>query len=111
MRYRARVFGTGLFMLAGIAVLGGMVMVLWNAVIPSVFLGTRPIDYPHALGLLVLSRVLFGGFRGRGGGFLGGGDWYRYRHRRWWDAMTARERETFRRDAAVNGLKNRGDDI
>jgi hypothetical protein len=43
-------------------------------------------DYAHALGLLVLCRILFGGFRGRKGG------WGRGSRGRW-AAMTAAERE------------------
>jgi hypothetical protein len=60
-------------------------MALWNAVIPFVFPGTHVIDYPHALGLLILSRLLFGGFRGRGG-------WGEGRRWRRWEGMTAEER-------------------
>ncbi len=46
---------------AFLAVLGGVVMVLWNAVLPDVF-GWRRVTYGQALGLLVLCRILFGGF-------------------------------------------------
>ncbi len=88
MRYRARFLGKGLLALLAVAVLGGIVMMLWNAVVPGLFIGTRTIDYRHALGLLVLSRILFGGFRGRGG-------WHRGRHWRRWEAMTAEERAQF----------------
>jgi hypothetical protein len=70
-----------------------MVMVLWNAVIPAVFVGGRSIDYGHAVGLLVLSRILFGGFRGHGG-------WRRRWHGRRWDAMTPEEREQVRQSVA-----------
>jgi hypothetical protein len=89
MTFKARHAVKALLILVAVAVLGGLVMVLWNAVVPDVFGGARAIDYPHALGLLVLSRILFGGFRGRGG-------WHG--HHRWgrWQAMTAEEREQFR---------------
>jgi hypothetical protein len=76
-------------MLAAAAALGWIVKVLWNAVIPAVFVGGRPIDYAHAVGLLVLSRVLFGGFRGYGG-------WHRHRYWRRWESMTPEEREQLR---------------
>jgi hypothetical protein len=72
--------------LAAIAVLGLAVMVLWNHVVPGLFPGSRALDYPHALGLLVLCRILFGGFRGRGG-------WRGRRHWDKWAAMTPEERE------------------
>ena len=51
-----------LFIPVLLAVLGGVVMVLWNAVLPDVF-GWRRITYGQALGLLVLCRILFGGFQ------------------------------------------------
>ena len=89
MRYRMWRLGIPLFILAAAAVLGWMVMVLWNAVIPVVFVGGRSIDYVHAVGLLVLSRILFGGFRGHAG-------WRRHRHWRRWEAMTPEERGQLR---------------
>ena len=92
MKYRARYLGQAALVVAVIAVLGGVVMALWNAVIPFVFPGTRVIDYPHALGLLILSRLLFGGFRGRGG-WHGGGRWRR------WEGMTDEERAQFKQTA------------
>lgn len=79
--------------LIGAAVLGAAVMLLWNWVMPGLFAGILPIDYGRALGLLVLSRILFGGFRGRGGAGWHG-------HERWqrWQAMTPEEREQFRKE-------------
>jgi hypothetical protein len=88
MMFRMKFLGRAVIVLAAVAVLGGAVMVLWNAVMPALFAGARPIDYPHALGLLVLSRILFGGFRGHGG-CHGRGRWAR------WQAMTTEEREQF----------------
>ena len=49
-----------------IGVLGAVVMVLWNALLPDI-LGVKPISYWQALGLFLLSRILLGGFRGGGG--------------------------------------------
>jgi Ca2+/H+ antiporter, TMEM165/GDT1 family len=48
--------------------MGQVVMLLWNAILPAVF-GVSVITFWQALGLLVLSRILFGGFfkGGRGG--------------------------------------------
>lgn len=48
----------------GIALLVGAVMLLWNAILPAV-IGVSVITYWQALGILVLSKILFGGF-GRG---------------------------------------------
>src|ERR1700690_1289350 len=47
-----------------VSVLGYVVMWLWNAVIPGVT-GFHAITYLQGLALLVLSRILFGGLRGR----------------------------------------------
>lgn len=90
MSCRVRVVGKALLVLVGIAVLGGMVMALWNWVAPALFVSARAIDYPHALGLLVLSRILFGGFRGHGG-------WHGRRYWRRWERMTPEERENFQK--------------
>lgn len=42
--------------------LAGVVMLLWNAILPDVF-QVSTITYWQALGLLILSRILIGGFR------------------------------------------------
>jgi len=89
--------------LVAVAALGGLVMLLWNAVVPELFAGARSIDYLHALGLLVLSRLLFGGFRGHGG-WPGRGPW---RHGARWSAMTPEEREQVRRNMPCS--RGRGD--
>jgi hypothetical protein len=96
MRHRARFLIRPLLFLAAIAAMGVIVMLLWNAVVPALFATLPSIDYLHALGLLVLSRILFGGLRGHGPwrGHMRGN-----RHRHWekWQAMTPEEREQFRR--------------
>jgi hypothetical protein len=73
------------------AVLGFAVMSLWNWLAPAVF-GWRTISFWQALGLLVLARILFGGFRGRPG------DHFHWRRRmiERWEQMTPEEREKFR---------------
>jgi len=88
MKFRIRFVGKALLVLLAIAVLGWVVMVLWNWVMPWLFVGAREIDFAHALGLLLLSRILFGGFRGHGG-------WRERRHWRKWESMTPEEREHF----------------
>lgn len=76
----------------GIAVFGLVVMSLWNAILPAV-LGVKAISFMQALGILVLSKILFGGF---GGGRAGMG----HRRQQWneqmknkWAAMNPEERE------------------
>lgn len=53
-------FGIGALFLGGWAV-----MLLWNAILPDVA-GLKTLTYWQAVGLLVLSRILFGGWRGGG---------------------------------------------
>jgi hypothetical protein len=78
-------------MLLFIAVGGVIVLQLWNWLLPSIF-GWRPITFWQAVGILALSRILFGGFGGRG--FSG---WnVRRRMAGRWEAMTPEERERFR---------------
>jgi hypothetical protein len=88
-------FGRGLriALLVALAVagFGFVVMSLWNWLMPALF-GWRAIAFPEALGLLVLSRILFGGFHGRPGF---GGHW-RARMAERWEQMTPEEREKFR---------------
>ncbi len=40
-----------------------LVMWLWNYVLAAAVEGVRPISFWQALGLLLLARILFGGFR------------------------------------------------
>ena len=50
----------------GVAAMSWVVMSLWNWIAPEVFAGAGQVTYPQAIGMLVLSKILFG-FRGRGG--------------------------------------------
>jgi hypothetical protein len=80
-----------LFVAVVILVFGFVVMSLWNWLMPSLF-GWRVINFSQALGLLVLTRILFGGFRGRPAGHL----FWRRRMMERWEQMTPEEREKFR---------------
>jgi predicted membrane chloride channel (bestrophin family) len=77
--------------LIAVAVFSLVIMRLWNWLMPALF-GLHIITYWQALGVLVLSKILFGGFRGRP--HFGG----RWRHRMMerWEQMTPEEREKFR---------------
>lgn len=44
-----------------LGVLAAVVMLLWNAILPDLF-QLKTITYWQALGLLILSRILLGGF-------------------------------------------------
>ena len=85
-----------LFALVALAVFGAVVMLLWNAIIPGLT-GWALITYPKALGLLLLCRILFGGFKGRHGG---GAPWMRGgMHGEWrekWAHMNEEQRAEMR---------------
>ena len=85
----------GLIGIAAVVAFTFIVTALWNWLLPGVF-GARTITFSQALGILVLSRILFGGFRGRPGY---GGHW-RGRMRARWEQMTPEEREKFRQGMA-----------
>jgi hypothetical protein len=72
-------------------VLSFIVMQLWNHLLPEV-VGARTITFWQAFGLLILSKILFGGFR-RPGPLPWA--WKRRMAERW-DKMTPEEREKFR---------------
>ena len=75
-----------------ITVLSFVTMHLWNWVMPAVF-GLRTITWLQALGLLVLGKILFGGFHRHGGG-CGGRRWKHRMAERWME-MSPEERERF----------------
>jgi hypothetical protein len=79
------------------AAFGLLVMSLWNWLLPSLF-GWPAIGFWQAVGLMVLSRILLGGFRGG----MGGHAPWRHRMRERWEGMTPEERERFR-----EGLRSR----
>lgn len=51
-----------LFFIAGLFTISAVVMVLWNAILPSLT-GFSAITYWQSMGLFALSRILFGSFR------------------------------------------------
>ena len=92
MRYHwvVRIVALLLFVIIFIAGFGAAVWQLWNALIPTIF-GLPSIGFWQAVGLLSLSWILFGSWRGvpwgRGGG----------RMRERWSQMTPEQREQFRK--------------
>jgi hypothetical protein len=70
------------------------VMYLWNWLMPALF-GLHLITFWQAVGILILSKILFGGFRGGRGGH-GGHRFWRSRMKARWDRMSPEEREKFR---------------
>ena len=78
---------------------GEIVMRLWNWLLPALF-GWRLITFWQALALLVLCRILFGGWHGHGAGRTGMRRRMRERMEERmiarWENMTPEERERFR---------------
>lgn len=72
-------------------------MFLWNAILPSVITSVGALTYLQAIGLLILCRILFGGFRG--GGYRG---YQGYKNNPAWKEkmmnMSEEEREKFKNE-------------
>ncbi len=88
---RKRFFFIPLVILAAVALFGAVVMLLWNAILPPV-LGVAVLSYWQAVGLLVLCRILFGGFRG--GSPVGKGRAAHWRGK--WQNMSEEDRVRFK---------------
>lgn len=88
-----------IFMGIGVmALFTAAIMLLWNALIPSIF-GLTAINFWQALGLFVLSRMLFGGFgpfrraKMMMGGKMGGHHHHPIHDK--WQKMTPEQRKAF----------------
>ncbi|HMF77390.1 MAG TPA: hypothetical protein VK604_17160 [Bryobacteraceae bacterium] len=91
-RYRfLRGLKIALFAVLAVAAISFFVMSLWNVLMPDIF-AVRAISFWQALGLLILSKILFGGFRPH----AGGGTRWRRRMIDRWEQMTPEEREKFK---------------
>ncbi len=98
-RFRiARAARLVVFAALGIALFGLLVMGLWNSLVPVLF-GGPPITFGQALGLFVLSRVLFLPFRAWGSWrrrVQPRGSYFRKRFEEKLARMTPEERERLR---------------
>ena len=93
-KYGRRKFAFVLLALAMVVIVGFVVMILWNWLMPVLF-GLPTITYWQALGLLVLSKILFGGFKKPGGG--PGSSWHwRRRFMKKWENMSEEDRQKMR---------------
>src|ERR1700694_648685 len=91
--WMVRALKMALFIALACAGLGYIVMLLWNWLMPEIS-GWRAISFWQALGLLLLSKILFGGFRG---GWGHGRRWRKGMRERW-EQMTPEQREEFRKN-------------
>jgi hypothetical protein len=93
MKYNpvAKIIKVILLIIIAVFLFGFATEYLWNWLMPSIF-GLRAITFIQAVGLMLLGKLLFGGFHkhaGRGRG------WKRHMEERW-ATMTPEERERFR---------------
>jgi len=85
-----------LFVLGVVALVALAVYGLWNGVLTEV-VGVKAVTYWQALCILVLSRLLFGGFPGRRGGPFGP-PWRRRMMMKRWESLTSEQREKMREE-------------
>jgi Ca2+/H+ antiporter, TMEM165/GDT1 family len=86
------------FMVLGavaVAAFGFIVMSLWNAILPAV-LGVKAITFIQALGIFILSKILFGGFRGGSGGWGRKKQEWKMRMDDKWQHMSSEERQQWK---------------
>lgn len=84
-----------LAVVAGLFVFGNLVMYLWNALLPHLF-GISTITFWQALGILVLAKILFGGFH-HGHNSQNCHDWEYSGIRDMWMKMSPGQREEMRK--------------
>ena len=91
--YRGRFIFIPLAVAAFLSLAGFVVMSLWNALIPVIFhLGV--ITFWQAIGIFILSKILFG--FGKGGHRGGGAPWMKHRMAERFKNMTPEEKEKFK---------------
>jgi len=91
---KVRALKFGLLAVIAVTLAGLATMALWNSLMPAIF-GLRVVTFWQALGLFILSRILFGRF----GGPPRRMHW-RHRLMERWSQMSPAEREKF-----MEGLK------
>lgn len=89
-----KAIGAFLLFVLAFGLFGYATMFLWNWLMPYLF-HLPEIDFGRAIGLVILSKILFGSMRMKSGG---------WRHRRYWKAkwesMSSEEREKFKSEFA-----------
>ena len=78
-----------IFLIVACVFFSGMVMLLWNSILNPV-LGVKIITFGQALGILVLSKILFGGFHGRHK------PQWKHQMKEKWEKMSPEQREKFK---------------
>lgn len=78
------------------SLLSYVVMRLWNGILTEV-VHVSPISFVQAIGILVLSKILFGGFHGRWGGGCPGNH-FKNEMKEKWHSMSPEEREKMKEE-------------
>lgn len=88
--------------IGGFFLFSGLLMLLWNAVLPAAVPAIKAIGFWQAMGIFALSKILFGFNKGWGGRR---GQWKQRMQEKWgtmkemeqkWNNMTPEERELFK---------------
>ncbi|MBP6731425.1 MAG: hypothetical protein KA149_05160 [Chitinophagales bacterium] len=96
MKMILRGLGIAALFVVAFVVFGYVTMYLWNWLMPYLF-HLPVIDFKMAMGLVLLSKILFGGMHMRGNGGWGQRKYWKAK----WQSMTPEEREKFKEDFAV----------
>jgi len=91
MKTGRRIMKIAAIVVVAVTAMSFVTMLLWNWLMPVLF-GLKAIGFWQALGLIVLGKILFGGFRGGPGARRH----WRARMAERWEHMTPEEREKFR---------------
>jgi hypothetical protein len=90
-----KIIGFSLLAIGGIALVNFILMTLWNQVL-TVVVPVGMVSFWQSLGILILSKILFGGFKG-GYGNHRGGKWKKEMAEKW-HTMTPEEREKIKEE-------------
>ncbi|MCU7547586.1 hypothetical protein OCK74_00605 [Chitinophagaceae bacterium LB-8] len=91
---RRRFYFIPIIIVTVVLIISGVIMLLWNNILTDV-LNVKSITFGQAIGMFILSRILFGSFRpGPPGGFRRGGPPWKTKLMN----LTPEEREQFRRE-------------
>ncbi|MDB4925450.1 hypothetical protein [Mucilaginibacter sp.] len=88
---------------AFLSLISFVVMQLWNNLLPAI-LHVSVITFWQAMGIFILSKILFGfGKGGRGWGGRGGAPWMRHKMEERFKNMTPEEKEKFKQKMRERG--------
>ena len=93
----AKIAGFIILFAVGVLLFGWIVMSLWNGVLVPSVSGVKTISWVQAMGILVLSKIFFGGFGGRGWRRGRGGYWNKEMREKW-RTMTPDEKDKMRQE-------------